>query len=632
MKLACLSVALAATLSFAQQIDLDIDATDLPRGLLTAEVTIPLRGLDRGENGLVALWYPKWVPGVHAPGGPVRNLAGLSFADDRGREVAWERTAGEVFRVEVTPEPGATRISATLRYIANNPNANSRGIDTFGDELIGFISANTVLLYPEGAEDNEATAEVTLTLPEGWSAATALRVAGESEVDGYPVIDYEPATFEVLVDSPIMSGRYMESYELAEPHEVAGVPQTPPHTMHVFSEAESVVDLPDDVVKAYTDMVTQATLLFGAHHFDRFDILVATTDRLGLNGLEHTASTFNIIRQRTLQDLGDLRGWEQMLLPHEYVHAWCGKYRRPAGMLTRDFHTPKDTRLLWVYEGLTQYYGTVLEARSGMLEVDELRDWLRRMVSWRKSRQGREWRPLDDTASASWTLRGAGGPWSTLRLGQDYYFEGAMVWLEADAVIRDGTDGDKSLDDFARLFFAHEQGDPVPRPFTRDEVILTLSSVHAHDWDRFFRERIERARPRPVLELVPLLGYRVEYTSEPPETPEGVTVGPLDAYDSIGARFASSGTVRDVLLGSPADAAGLAPGMKAAGVNGSVWSSSRFADALALTPVKGEMELLVISGDTYVTKTIEYDGGPRYLRVVRDEGEPDLLAEIAEPK
>jgi predicted metalloprotease with PDZ domain len=484
----------------------------------------------------------------------------------------------------------------------------------------------------EGAKHNEATIAATLALPDGWSAATVLRTNSGDGPEPEGVIRYDPVTLEVFVDSPIMVGRYARAYELANGHEREGVPQTPPTTMHVFSEAESVVKLPGDVVEAFEAMVEQATVLFGAHHFDRFDILVATSDRLRWNGLEHTASTFNIISQRALQDLDDLRGWQQMLIPHEYVHAWCGKYRRPAGMATDDFHTPKDTRLLWVYEGLTQYYGTVLEARSGMLTVEEMRDWLRRTVSWRRARQGREWRPLDDTASASWTLRGAGGAWSGLRLGQDYYSEGALVWLEADALIRDGTEGEKSLDDFARVFFAHAEGDPVPKPFTRKEVIETLSGVHAHDWDAFFSERIERPLDRPVLELVPLLGYRIEFAAEPPETPRGVSIDALDAYDSIGARFSSNGTVRDVLLGSPADDAGLAPNMRIAGVNGHVWSSSRFADALALTPVRGDMELLVISGDTYVTRTVAYDGGRRHMRIVRDETKDDHLAAIAEAK
>jgi predicted metalloprotease with PDZ domain len=503
------------------------------------------------------------------------------------------------------------------------------GIDTFADEQLGFISPNTVLLYPETYKHNKATATTTLTLPEGWSAATALRTDdGPGEPD---TIRYAPVTLEVLVDSPIMVGEHHRPYELATEHTHEDIPQTPPTTLHIFSEAESVLKLPEEFITAFQNMVTQATLTFGDHHFDRFDILVATTDRLSLNGLEHTASTFNIIRQRQLQNFEDFRGWQQMLIPHEYVHAWCGKYRRPAGMATDDFHTPKDTRLLWVYEGLTQYYGTVLEARSGMLTAEELRDWVRSTVSWRRSRQGRAWRPLDDTASASWILRGAGGPWSGLRLGQDYYAEGALVWLEADALIRSETDNQRSLDDFAKLFFAHDDDDSVPNPFTRDEVITLLNRVHQHDWDTFFKDRVESPRERPILELIPTLGYAIEFSADPPDTPRGVTISRLDAFDSIGARFTSSGTVRDVLLNSPADDAGLAPGMKIAGVNGHVWSESRFVDALALTPVKGEMELLVISGDTYITKTIAYDAGPRYMRIVPKKGETDQIAAIAKP-
>ncbi len=94
-----------------------------------------------------------------------------------------------------------------------------------------------------------------------------------------------------------------------------------------------------------------------------------------------------------------MRGWVGNLLPHEYVHSWCGKFRRPAGMCTPNFQTPQKTRLLWVYEGLTEYLGEVLMVRSGMIDLAEYRRMLTGTIDSLSHREGRRWRSLEDTAS-----------------------------------------------------------------------------------------------------------------------------------------------------------------------------------------------------------------------------------------
>lgn len=608
------------------KMSVDIDATDLPRKLLYGTVMIPVDSFVGEEGGDMVLWYPKWMPGTHGPGGPIQNVAGTYITDENGERIEWDREPGEVYEIVCHVPKGVHGVVVETRYITNQPDASSDGVDSFGSELIGFVNANTILRYPSGIKDNEIEVTSSIKLPEEWKAASALRVKEEGvDDDGYPVIHYEPVTLERFVDSPIMVGRYTKDYDLVED---GMKDKTVPQVMHLFSEAESVLDIPDDVYHGYQRMVTQEARLFGSQPFERFDFLVATTNELGRNGLEHISSTFNVIGQRSLQSFKGLRGWDEMLLPHEYTHSWCGKYRRPAGMVTHDFNTPKDTDLLWVYEGLTQYIGKVIEARAELMTEEEFEWELYRMIRSARHRQGRDWRTLSDTAAASHILRGGSRRWSQLRRGQDYYMEGMLLWMEADAIIRNKTDGEKSLDDFCQVFFKYRSGEENPLGYDREEIINTLNGVVEYDWADFIHRRVDEPEEQFGLGLLKELGYQLQYGNTPPEGPNDSKVDLLDARDSIGASFSSDGGVRSVLLGSPADDAGLGPDMKIVGVGEFVWSRDRFVDAIADTARTGHIDLMMVSGDKYVTKRVEYDGGPRFMRLVKADKKNTRLHDI----
>ncbi len=619
----------AAQAKSPPSMQIEIDLRDLPRKLIHAELTVPLPPAPEGER-TVALWYPKWVPGSHGPGGPIANVAGLKIADAAGNLLPWKRTPGEVYRLEVTVPGPVREMRISLRYIADQPTTTSFGHDCFGGSHLGVISPGTLLLYPETADIDRDQIAVRLRLPRRWRSATALPLT-EAPHDAAGIRRYQAVSLRTFVDSPIMCGEHYTAFDLVEEDRQA---QIPSHTLHVFGDDAAGSQLDKEVVAKLRGMVTQTAALIGSHPFDRFDILLAVTDELPKNGLEHARSTFNVLPPSSLKSLDAWKGWDRLLIPHEYLHAWCGKYRRPAGMVTTNFHAPQDTELLWVYEGLTQYLGELIEARCGLMSKSEFRDRLTVELRRAVHQQGRQWRTLADTGAASHILRAGSPNWSGLRRSQDYYMEGMLFWLEADALIRQRSGGAKSLDDFCRKFLGSQSRSGVPLAFTRQDVVQDLRSIADVDWDGLIQRRIESLQETFQPAVADELGYDFRLTPDAPNIPATTfrRTSSVDVLDSLGMSLSRDGSVQDLLLGSPADRARLGPGMKVLGVNGHKWKGSRLTAELVERQDGRPIELLVEDGGELRTIQLHYRGGPRYWTLRQRENEPDLLEAILQAR
>jgi len=608
-------VAALSAVAAPPTVSVEVDAREIGRSLLHAKITLP------AVPGEQIFWYPKWIPGVHAPGGPIQNVAGLRFSTAKGEVVTWKRDDDELSRFHVNVPAGADRVIAEIDYICNAPTANSSGVDSFGNSLLGVINWNTVLLYPESASIDVATAGVTLRLPDGWRFGSALEVAKQNGSE----VEFAPGTLRHVVDSPLICGQHFRDVELTGKG-------TPPAFLHLVSESQAAIQIDDKLIERYKALVAEAVALFGVAHFPSYHFLVVCSDQVPANGLEHLCSSFNAVGERELIDEKKRKAWPVYLLPHEFVHSWCGKYRRPAAMVTTNFHTIERTRLLWIYEGLTQYLGEVLAARSGLVTPEEYLPAFTGKLDWLMRQAGRRWRSVEDTAQSSWQLRRVSGAWAQLRRGQDYYDEGLVTWMEADALIRDKSGGQRSLDDFCKEFFATKKEAPVVG-YELDEVIGILRKLADVDWATFFRDRIQQPRPELGLDFLENLGYRLQYTATPSEyfkdrekerkqTTEGAT---------LGLNVGEDGKIAAVMPDLPADKAGLAVNQIISGVNGRKFSGDRLRDAIADSVAKREVELLILDGDVFRTVKISYAEGPKYLSLVRRNDRLDRLGAILKP-
>ncbi len=605
--------AAAAVCAVAQEIKVDVDAREISRSLLHARIDLPASAV---------VWYPKWIPGVHAPGGPVQNLAGLRFETPKGDPITWRRDDEEQQKFHLALPAGVDRVVAHLDYICNQPSVNSSGIDSFGNSLVGVINWNTVLLYPENATIDAATARVSLRLPPEWRFGTALKPEKESP----EVIAFAPLSLRQVVDSPLICGKYFRDFDLKGK-------QTPPVVLHVTSESPNAIQFDEKLIARYRALVAEALSLFGVAHFQEYHFLLVCSDTLPNNGLEHLASSYNSVGEREIIDEKKRKHWPAYLLPHEFVHSWCGKYRRPASMLTKNFHTPERTHLLWVYEGLTQYLGEILTVRAGLLSYEDFVPQFASKLDWLMRQSGRKWRSLEDTAISAWLLRGRSPYWASLRRSQDYYDEGLLTWMEADATIRERTGGKKSIDDFCKKFFAAQPNAPVVAGYELDEVIRHLNDVAPMDWKKFFQERIAVPRQELGLDFLQTLGYKLQYTATPSEYQKERDQNrkTTTANGSLGIAVADDGKISTVIPGMPGDKAGLASAMTIIAVNGRKFSGQRLRDAIEDSVAKRSVELLVFDGDLYRTVALEYADGPKYLELVRRNDRTDLLGAMVKP-
>ncbi len=588
-------------------IRLMVDASDVGRRILRVTEEIPTRG---GEQ--LVLLYPMWLPGNHAPRGPLQNLAGLNVSA-AGTPLAWRRDPVNVAAFRVAVPPRVRTITVSFEFLAPLSTAQGRLVIT-RDFL--NLQWNTVLLYPADRDISRLAVAPRLVLPEGWSWRSAL--AGTSSGT---TAAFGPVMLDRLVDSPLYAGRHRRSFELDE-----GVR---PVRLHVFAGDADALHASEAQIALHREMIRQADLLFGWRPFDRYDFLLTLAEGFGASGTEHRRSSENRAA------LGYFRNWDEMawartLLAHEYVHGWNGKFRIPRGTFTRTFNEPTRNDLLWVYEGLSTYYGTVLAARSGLLSQDEARALLALNYARFAELPGRQWRSLQDTTNSVVLSSRRPLPWPSYQRYLDYYDEGALVWLEADLLIRSLSAGRRSLDDFMRAFFAGPDGDRPVSTYRLDDVVAALTAVQPYDWRAFLDSRLH-ATGTEALTSLDGSGYRLCFADRPTDFHRHVQGHErhTDHSFSIGMVVGAEGRIDDVLWGGPAFRAGLAPGMRILGVDGQPYSAERLQTLIRSGPAGASGPVLrVKDADEELRVDLAYRGGLRFPCLERNANEPDRLSAI----
>jgi predicted metalloprotease with PDZ domain len=598
---------------------LDIDLREAAQHIFHAKLTLPVNA------GPLTLVYPKWIPGEHSPTGPIVDFVGLKITA-AGKEVPWRRDDVDMFAFHLDVPSGADTLNLSYDYLSPAEATGSRERPSSTAKL-AVLNWYMVTIYPQGQKTDDLTYVATLRLPPGWKYGTALPVAKESP----ELIEFAPASLTAVIDSPVITGVYLREIDLSPG-------QKPPHTVHVAADGAAPLEASPVEVQHLRQLVAETGALFGARHYRRYDFLLTLSDRMPPDGVEHHESSDDRAEEAFFLDPELFQSSD--LLAHEFTHSWNGKYRRPAGLATPDYQTPMKGELLWVYEGLTQYYGVILSARSGMMPLNLFRENLASTAAYLNDRPGRTWRDLQDTAVAAQILYSETSAGSSWRRGVDYYDEGTLIWLEADTIIRKQTNGKKSLDDFCRKFHGGENTAPKVVPYTFDDVVAGMNEVAAYDWRAFFTERLKSHGPGAPLGGLENSGWKLVFNETPNEFEhiEELSNQEVELQFSLGLLVHGPGGddgdhILDVIPGSPAAKAGLAPGMRLVAVNGRKWSPEILRDAIKQAKSsKDPIDLLAENGDFFQSYRIDYHGGERNPHLIPVSGKADLLSEIAKMK
>jgi len=604
--------------AFAQTppIQITADLSEAPRKLYHAEIDLPVK------PGPVTLTTPKWIPGNHRPTGPVDDITGVVFTAN-GQTLPWRRDDVDLYQFHVTVPAGVTTLHAHLDCIVTSRIS----------QKLAVLEWEKLLLYPANTPVKNIAIQPSVIVPAGWGIGTAL-----TPTDGYDpqhpkggTTHYAATTVEQLEDSPIITGQYFHEFALAP--EV-----TPKHYIDVVADAPEDSDLRPALLSELSNLVRETGAAYDSRHYNVYHFLLTLSDVAGGEGLEHGQSSDNGVGEKGFADDAHQLA-ESDLLAHEFTHSWNGKYRRPFNLYQTDFEKMQQGSLLWVYEGMTQYLGNVLAARSGLKSQAQYRDILAMSAANLDNKPGREWRSTEDTAIAASILRGGNPAWANWKRGQDYYQEGELLWLDADTLIRKLTDNKKSLTDFHRIFLGKGGNTgPLVVTYNREELIADLNQVVKYDWATFLHDRVDKPNPRADLSGIEQGGYKLVYTDKPNPSERTMAstgsrrAGGLNVWYSIGLRVSAEGIISDVRWAGPADKAKLAPGQKIIAVNGVIFSAEALKSAIKNAKGKPELIHLILQSDTFVTLAdIDYHDGERYPSLVRVEGTPAYLDDITKP-
>ncbi|HET7306235.1 MAG TPA: M61 family peptidase [Gammaproteobacteria bacterium] len=608
-----LAAALAAPLVQAAPttpppVKLTVDLTDAARAIYHVKMTIPV------APGPLTLVYPKWIPGDHAPTGPLPHMAGLVF-EANGKQLDWHRDPVKMYAFHLTVPKGVDTLDVSMDMVGMH------NVDPY----LADMAWNSVLLYPAGVPVKDLRYQASLRLPTGWKFATALDPTGHDD----SLVHFAAVPLNTLVDSPVMAGMYYRRIPLDS---------SPRVTLNLFADAKALLNtLSDKQIAAYKKLPEQMYALFGSHHYDHYDFLMAISDNVG-NGLEHHQSSedgggaqYFANSQRFLAGAD--------LLTHEYTHSWNGKFLRPKGLATPDYQQPMQDRLLWVYEGLTQYIGDVMAVRIGLRTPDEFRQQLAHIAAVMDHRTGRTWRNLEDTAVAGPLRFVTPRDWANYKRisGIDFYTEGVLVWLDVDTKIRELSHDRHSLNDFCRLFYGIDNGSWQTIPYTFNDLVATLNKVQPYDWAAFLHHLLDRTGQGAPLDGVTRSGWKLTYTDTPSDYAKAIhNRGKDQTFNlmfSIGLKLDGDGKISDVLWNGPAFKAGLGAGMTIMAVNGMQFTPEVLKRAIVVAKQSGDapIKLLVKNQNWFVTYDVDYHDGLRYPHLERNKGQPDYLGKIISP-
>ena len=587
-----------------------LNASTAGRGFATSTMEIPV------QPGPFTFVYPEWIPGYHSPHGPLVDVSQIKVSAN-GKPLTWRRDKVDMYAFHVKVPEGVHTLKVQFTVLLNSAGSLRASPN------VAVLTWTRVLFYQNNINYHHYYVKASVILPKGWGYSTALTT--ESRVGERVNFKEEPLNY--LGDSPLDIGRYYKKVLLWQ-HGSAHM------WLDMFADAPQDLDVPTKLLDAYKNVAPEALALYGSRHWYNYHALLALSNHITFEGVEHHQSSDNrasadFMTNPKMQLLaGDL-------VTHEFSHSWNGKYRRPWDLTTDNYQIPQRTDLLWVYEGMNQYLGDLLSFRAGIRKPSEYPQYLAMIYSSMANEPGRKTEPLIDLTTAAPFLYEASGQYPSIRrTAGDFYTEGELLWLDVDTIIRTQSHGKKSLDTFLHLYSQPKFTGPITKTYTRADIEKLLNEVVPYNWHAFFQRHVYEVAKLPPTGELKRSGWKLVYTAKPNPfiAAREQMFGMNYQWLSYGFNIGKSGALLDVREGSPAWQAGMAPGMKIESVDGQRYSPAVLKYVMGQAERTHQPTSFIVSKDGWFhTIEVSYFGGARYPHLVRIPGTPNLLAKIMAP-
>jgi predicted metalloprotease with PDZ domain len=498
-----------------------------------------------GGTDPVILSLPSWTPGAYEIANFSRAVSNFS-AEEAGASLLWDKVDPDTWRVRPR---GVGQVTVRFDYLADSlDNAN-----TWARPDFLLFNGTNLFLYPEG-RGFDYPASVTVNTEAAWKIVTGMTAAGSRR--------YSASNYHDLVDFPFFVGQFD-----VDSTQISGT-----WVRFASYPSGSVTGGPRVAVWEALKLIIPAEVkVFGEVPWTTYSLLQITDPTYGGgSGLEHQNSHVDVLGPGML-------GTPVLpsLYAHEIFHAWNVKRLRPADLWPYRYDQEQPTPLLWVSEGITDYYADLAEVRGGILDAKGFYEATSDKIS-----QVEQLPPtsLEDASLSTWIHPRDGTEYI-------YYPKGSLAGLLIDIMIRDASDNRSSLDDVMRTLYNTDYKNG--RGFTTDEWWATATrAANGKSFTDFAGRYVDGREPFPYDRVLPLAGLRLAR-----DTARVPQLGMASLQDSTGLR------VTAIVPGSAAAVAGVQPGdqlISVAGFNADDpnWTE-RFRSRYARQPEGTELPVVI---------------------------------------
>ena len=479
--------------------EVTFDAASALSRTLHVEMSFTVAGRDP-----VLLSLPAWTPGAYEITGFARWVSSFAAAGPDGRVLQWDKADPDTWRVR---PGGRGRVTVRFDYLADTlDNAMSWARPDFA-----LFNGTNLFMYAEG-RGFDAGATVVVRTQGGWRVATGMdeTTVPDSVARGGSArtvaTTYTARNYHDLVDMPFFVGQFdIDSVSVALP----GAQGSRWVRLATYPAGSVAGGRRAAALRWLERVIPPEAAVFGETPWTSYTVMqIADSSYGGASGLEHQSSHVDVLTPLAL---------DSPILPslyaHEIFHAWNVKRLRPADLVPYRYDTPQPTTLLWVSEGITDYYADLAESRGGLVDSTGFLELVEGKIDEVASAPPTA---LEDASLSTWIHPADGTQYL-------YYPKGSLVGLLLDALIRDASDNRRSLDDVMRELYTTTYAKGAG--FTNDQWWSAVSrAAGGRKLDDFYARYVDGREELPYASVLPLAGFRfVSDTIQEPRLGVGTT-------------------------------------------------------------------------------------------------------------